>query len=255
MTARKSVTKKTVRKATTSSTKKAKATRTTSARSSSPRTATKATRASAKKATGRVAKAAPKAAPKTAAKKAPKTAAKTVTIRASGKAAAPRATSATPSRSATATASQSTTRMATRAPKIPARKAPFKLSSSDSKHFEELLLTEREKLMREMGHLENNVLNRSLRESSGELSGYSFHMADIGTDSMEREKAFLFASTEGRALIEVNDALRRLYNGQYGECEVCTEPVGKERLEVVPHARLCVSCKENEERSQAGRVL
>lgn len=136
----------------------------------------------------------------------------------------------------------------------PARKGPKPLSPEDSKHFEGLLLTERERLMREMGHLENNVLNRSMRESSGELSGYSFHMADIGTDSMEREKAFLFASTEGRALLDVNEALRRLYNGQYGSCEVCTRPVGKERLEVVPHARLCVSCKEQEERNQASRA-
>ena len=93
-----------------------------------------------------------------------------------------------------------------------------------------------------------------MRESSGDISGYSFHMADIGTDSMEREKAFLFASAEGRALIDVNEALRRLYNGQYGVCEVCSGPLGTERLEVVPHARLCVSCKEEEERSQAGRA-
>ena len=136
----------------------------------------------------------------------------------------------------------------------PALKRPKPLSPEDSKHFEELLLTERERLMREMGHLENNVLNRSMRESSGELSGYSLHMADNGTDSMEREKAFLFASTEGRALLDVNEALRRLYNGQYGNCEVCSGPVGKGRLEVVPHARLCVSCKEQEERNQAGRA-
>ena len=126
------------------------------------------------------------------------------------------------------------------------------MSPADAKKFEEILLGERRRLMREMGHLENNVLNRSMRESSGEMSGYSFHMADIGTDSMEREKAFLFASAEGRALIDVNDALRRLYNGQYGNCEVCNKPVGKGRLEVVPHARLCVSCKEDEERNQMG---
>src|SRR2546429_7309182 len=45
----------------------------------------------------------------------------------------------------------------------------------------------------------------------GDLSSYSFHMADQGTDAMEREKAFLFASQEGRYLWHVNQALRRLF--------------------------------------------
>jgi len=161
---------------------------------------------------------------------------------------------ATKTRSSAARATNSTSIKAAPIKAAPALKRPKPLSPEDSKHFEELLLTERERLMREMGHLENNVLNRSMRESSGELSGYSLHMADNGTDSMEREKAFLFASTEGRALLDVNEALRRLYNGQYGNCEVCSGPVGKGRLEVVPHARLCVSCKEQEERNQAGRA-
>jgi RNA polymerase-binding transcription factor DksA len=126
-------------------------------------------------------------------------------------------------------------------------------TQKDVKRFEQLLLGERQRLLQELGHIENHVLKRSLRETSGELSGYSFHMADVGTDAMEREKAFHFASAEGRALLDVNDALRRLYNGEYGICESCGAPVSKERLEVVPHARLCVSCKEKEERAQAGR--
>lgn len=142
----------------------------------------------------------------------------------------------------------------------PAHAAPARssrgngLSDKDLKRFEELLLEQRQRLVRELGHLEANVLKRSLRETSGELSGYSFHMADVGTDAMEREKAFHFASSEGRALLDVDDALRRLYGGVYGQCESCGNPINKERLEVVPHARLCVSCKEREERAQVGRA-
>jgi DnaK suppressor protein len=123
----------------------------------------------------------------------------------------------------------------------------------DRDRFEGILLEVRTRLLKEMGHLEDTVLNRSLRDSSGELSGYSFHMADIGTDAMEREKAFLFASSEGRALLDINEALRRLYNGEYGNCEVCGNPISTARLEVVPQARMCVSCKQEEERSQGGR--
>jgi RNA polymerase-binding protein DksA len=123
------------------------------------------------------------------------------------------------------------------------------VTDQDIKHFEERLLAERAKIMKEMGHLEETVLKQNLRDSSGELSGYSFHMADAGTDAMEREKAFLFASAEGRALMAVNEALRKLYRNEYGVCESCGKPISRARLEAVPAARLCVSCKEKEERA------
>ena len=96
------------------------------------------------------------------------------------------------------------------------------------------------------------VLKVNQRDSAGDLSGYSFHMADVGTDAMEREKAFLFASTEGRLLMEINEALRRVYRGEYGSCESCEKPIARARLEAMPYARLCVSCKEIEERKARG---
>jgi DnaK suppressor protein len=126
------------------------------------------------------------------------------------------------------------------------------VTQKDFTEFENRLLTERKKILNEMGHLENTVLKVNPRDSAGDLSGYSFHMADAGTDAMEREKAFLFASAEGRLLMDINDALRRLYNGEYGTCEICEKPIARARLEAMPYARLCVSCKEKEEKRTAG---
>jgi RNA polymerase-binding transcription factor len=106
-----------------------------------------------------------------------------------------------------------------------------------------------------MGHLETTVLKVNPRDSSGDLSGYSFHMADAGTDAMEREKAFLFVSAEGRREREIVEALQRIYDGTYGVCENCGNPIARARLEAVPYVRLCVSCKQKEEqasRSQPG---
>jgi len=134
----------------------------------------------------------------------------------------------------------------------PPKSAPVeRVTEKDHKLFETRLLEERARLLKELGYLEQNVLKQNPRDSSGDLSGYSFHMADAGTDAMEREKAFLFASTEGRALHDVDEALRRLYAGEYGMCESCGLPIAAARLEVVPHARLCIKCKEREEK--AGR--
>ena len=129
-----------------------------------------------------------------------------------------------------------------------------KVTEKDLKEFEQRLLEERAKILKEMGHLENTVLKVNQRDSAGDLSGYSFHMADVGTDAMEREKAFLFASAEGRTLMEINEALRRMYRGEYGVCESCGQPIARARLEAMPHARLCVVCKEKEERAHRGAL-
>lgn len=126
------------------------------------------------------------------------------------------------------------------------------MTEKDLKEFEDRLLSERRRIMKEMGHLETTVLKVNQRDSSGDLSGYSFHMADAGTDAIEREKAFMFASAEGRALMEINAALRRLYANEYGTCESCGKPIARARLEAMPYARLCVSCKEKEERANRG---
>jgi len=126
------------------------------------------------------------------------------------------------------------------------------VTSDDYPEFEQRLLDERVRVLKEMGHYENTVLKVNQRDSAGDLSGYSFHMADVGTDAMEREKAFQLASAEGRILLEINQALRRIARGEYGRCESCENPILRARLEAMPTARLCLSCKEKEERAARG---
>jgi RNA polymerase-binding protein DksA len=121
------------------------------------------------------------------------------------------------------------------------------LTKKDLKHFEERLLEERKKLLGQLGYLEK-TLNRTQRDSAGDLSAYSFHMADMGTDAMEREKAFLFASAEGRLLYEVDQALRRLYRNEYGVCAGCGKEIAKARLDAIPQVTLCVACQEKQEK-------
>jgi DnaK suppressor protein len=113
---------------------------------------------------------------------------------------------------------------------------------------ERLLLRERDKTLRSLGRFQQQTkLNRD--SSDAELSSYSFHMADQGTDAMEREKSFLFASKEGRYLYRVEEALRRLYASPetFGKCHSCAQELPFERLEALPHARYCLDCKRREE--------
>jgi RNA polymerase-binding protein DksA len=115
-------------------------------------------------------------------------------------------------------------------------------------HIEKRLQEERERVMKELGYY-GEQFKGTLQSSDGDLSAYSFHMADQGTDAMEREKQFLFASKEGRYLWHVNEALRRLYKDpeNFGKCHECGEDVGFDRLDALPHARLCIKCKAKEE--------
>jgi RNA polymerase-binding protein DksA len=126
------------------------------------------------------------------------------------------------------------------------------VTAKDFQEFEQRLLDERVRVLKEMGHYETTVLKVNQRDSAGDLSGYSFHMADVGTDAMEREKAFQLASAEGRILLEINEALRRMARGEYGVCESCENPILRARLEAMPTARLCLACKEKEERVARG---
>jgi RNA polymerase-binding transcription factor DksA len=115
-------------------------------------------------------------------------------------------------------------------------------------HLEKRLLEERGRVLKELGTYDESFAS-TLQSADGDLSSYSFHMADQGTDAMEREKAFLMASKEGRYLWHVNQALRRLYRAPeaFGTCETCGEAIGFERLDALPHARLCIRCKAKEE--------
>ena len=129
-----------------------------------------------------------------------------------------------------------------------APKKPKPMSKKHLQHFEKRLLDERKRVLKELGKYDE-VFNATDQSSDGDLSSYSFHMADQGTDAMEREKAFLFASKEGRFLWHVDQALRRLYRHpeEFGKCHNCGGEVGFDRLDALPHARYCIECKQREE--------
>ena len=118
-------------------------------------------------------------------------------------------------------------------------------------HFEKRLLEERKRVLKELGHYDE-TFGSTPQGADGDLSSYSFHMADQGTDAMEREKAFLFASQEGRFLWHIDQALRRLYREpeNFGKCHQCGSDIAFDRLDALPHARFCIDCKQREENAK-----
>ncbi|NIN01057.1 MAG: TraR/DksA family transcriptional regulator [candidate division Zixibacteria bacterium] len=125
------------------------------------------------------------------------------------------------------------------------------MKKKDLERFEKLLLGKRAELLDELGLLKKSGLNSTVKDASGEISSYSTHMADQGTDSFEREKAFQLASKGGRFLHHIDEALRRIKDRTYGKCQECGRDISMARLEAVPHARFCIECKEKEELRKA----
>ena len=121
------------------------------------------------------------------------------------------------------------------------------MKKGELKIFKKLLIDERENIETEMHKQGNANFSRSQRDFSGDLSGYSFHMADVGTDAYDREFAGNLITGEQKMLFEIDEALLRIEDGSYGICQNCNRSIGKKRLEVVPYARLCRRCKQKVE--------
>lgn len=117
------------------------------------------------------------------------------------------------------------------------------LTDTERSQVERRLQEERERALEALGDFDRERAN-SLQEETGELSVHRFHMADIGTEAMEREKQFLLASVEGERLYRIDEALRRLYREpeSFGSCERCGREIGMDRLMVIPSATLCAEC-------------
>ncbi|MBN2311079.1 MAG: TraR/DksA C4-type zinc finger protein [Candidatus Hydrogenedentes bacterium] len=118
------------------------------------------------------------------------------------------------------------------------------MNKRDAKKFEKLLLAERARLSSGIEKLEKDTLYQPVSDNSTDLTS----LAEVGTDSFERETALNIASGEAAWLREVSDALKRIRNGEFGICEGCAAEIPKKRLEVFPSARYCVECQSKLER-------
>jgi len=126
------------------------------------------------------------------------------------------------------------------------------MRKTDLQKLRELLLEKRKALFEDLSAM-NTKLSKTIKESTGDLSSYSYHMADQGTDAMEREMTFMLGSKSGRFLYHIDEALRRIDRGDYGKCVTCGKQIGLDRLKAVPHARLCIECKSAEEEKKGSK--
>ena len=84
----------------------------------------------------------------------------------------------------------------------------------------------------------------------GELSSAAGdqHIADHAGEMVDREVDESLGANAGQIVREIDSALAKIDDGTYGLCSRCGREIPEERLQAVPYATLCVSCKQIEER-------
>lgn len=116
-----------------------------------------------------------------------------------------------------------------------------KLKKTELKQYEKILIKEREQLLKGLAY-DGEQISKTQVDSSGDLSAYSNHIADQGTETEKREITSQILSKRRENLFEVDLALRKVTSGKYGFCENCGKPIEKRRLKILPQARKCVKC-------------
>ncbi|MDD5126904.1 MAG: TraR/DksA C4-type zinc finger protein [Dehalococcoidales bacterium] len=101
------------------------------------------------------------------------------------------------------------------------------------------LENERVRLEQELKQMEVDV---STTEERREGSPFG-KREEEATETMELEKRLALENRLRGQIAEIDRALSKMESGTYGKCDVCGQPIDPARLEALPQASLCLSCK------------
>ncbi len=124
------------------------------------------------------------------------------------------------------------------------------MTKKELDRYKKLLFKKKEEVQKAMKHIEQDNLSQSPRDAAGDLSGYSMHMADIATDSYDREFSLGLATNAQRILYEIEEALKRVQEKHFGNFLSCDNPILRRRLNAIPYASLCIECQAKEEKKR-----
>ena len=111
------------------------------------------------------------------------------------------------------------------------------LSEKDKKYFEALMIA------RDIVNNQMSYHAKSALKSDGTKHGAVTHMADYGGENFRRDIELQMLTEDGNILELIEDAVNRLFEGDYGRCVDCDDPIPEGRLEVKPYALYCTKCK------------
>jgi DnaK suppressor protein len=124
------------------------------------------------------------------------------------------------------------------------------MKAGDLKAFKKRLLSIRLELNDEVSKITKEMINKTSKDSSGDLSGYSIHMADQASDNYDRDVSLDLAQKEQNILHLIDEAVKRVDEKTYGQCTGCLRMISKLRLKALPWAELCIQCQEAQEKKK-----
>ena len=107
------------------------------------------------------------------------------------------------------------------------------MSKLNLKSIQEKLLAERELLI---DKLKDNDLSVDDSETPDPV--------DLAVRNYSKNVMLAVSENESRQLTLIDEALLRLDDDEYGECQNCEEPINPKRLAAIPWARYCLNCQE-----------
>jgi RNA polymerase-binding transcription factor len=114
-------------------------------------------------------------------------------------------------------------------------------SDKDLAYFKSIILEKRKAAQDDIERMRGQLADS--REQSENDTAYSSHMADAGTDAMEREKLFLMIARQQKYIGYLERALDRIVTKTYGVCKITGNTISKDRLEAVPHTEISIEAK------------
>jgi len=115
------------------------------------------------------------------------------------------------------------------------------VQKSELDYFKGILLARKEQIEKNLSDVQEEI-----SELQGQELNDEGDYAAANSDSLV-ESAII--SQQQKELQEINNALAKIENGEYGICEMCEDPIGFQRLKVKPHAVYCIDCREIVEKS------
>ena len=107
----------------------------------------------------------------------------------------------------------------------------------------ERLLALRARIQGDTTQMEDNVLNKDHSTTTSMPNS----MAELGTGNFDQELTLRVLGSEEDVLKQIEAAIERIEDRNYGLCDKCGEEIPKSRLDAIPYAAECVRCASEQE--------
>lgn len=111
----------------------------------------------------------------------------------------------------------------------------------------------KEEMTERLLEAKRKILQEVSQKVKSESNAHKFEIGDIydiASSERERELSLMLGDRDRNKLSEIEDALEKIEDGTYGECEECGDPIEEGRLKALPFTRVCVECQSRLEREQ-----